>query len=350
MKKTKHGGKDGNVIRLPKLEKRLIDKGQDCLEREQYLEAVSLFQEAIHLDAANVEGYFGLVTAYYGAGNYKAALEIAKMMLHEGIGQYFDIMDLYIKLLFQVQHYTEIVTAIESLLEESVIPGERLEHYYSMLDISRQLMEQMNERKTEDQADLEEIEGSLHLSDYTDPQEQIMLAAKLSRINIQPHLKEIIAYLQSEKSEAGVSAATDSFFKTLLMNVLKEHQVGQSVEVRKFGRLMTVIPKQLPDVNEHLELKRIIELIGAQLENNDPTLFENIKMLIHRQFFLVYPFPLSGPELSAWASAYHALGLEYFGDSQEKDDIMRRYNIPEAEFSQADAFIRMIEEISSPII
>ena len=40
------------------------------------------------------------------------------------------------------------------------------------------------------------------------------------------------------------------------------------------------------------QLKDIIEVIGQRLENEDPILYEHIKKLVERQFFLLYPFKL----------------------------------------------------------
>lgn len=348
MKKTKHGGKDGNVIRFPDLDIRLLQKGQEYLQRENYHEAITLFLEAVKLNSSNSDGYIGLILAYYGAGFHEEAAELAKEMLREGIGNYFDIMDLYIKLLFQARQYSEIVTLIEGLLEERTIPSEKLEHYYSMLDISRQLMEQDDHA---DQDYFEEMEKDLQLHEYTNPQEQLVLAAKLAKSNIQPYLSEIESYLGSNRGMNGSTAVMeDPFLKTLLLNVLKEHQVEQSIEVHKFGKAMSVIPKDLWDVNDIPELKEITTLIAGRIEHDDPILYESIKMLIHRQFFLIYPFPLGAPDITVWAAAYHALGDEYFGNRDNKNEIWQKYHVKEADFHKADAFIRMIEEISAPNI
>ncbi|WP_377802140.1 tetratricopeptide repeat protein [Bacillus benzoevorans] len=350
MKKTKHGGKDGNIIRFPDLDKRLLEKGQEYLQRENYHEAITLFQETVQLDPSNSEGCIGLILAYYGAGYHEDAVELAKVMLHEGIGNYFDIMDLYIKLLFQVRQYSEIVTLIEGLLAERTIPSDRLEHYYSMLDIARQI-EQEDAAEQTDHDVFTDMEKDFQLKKYTDPQEQLILAANLAKINIQPYLNEIKSYLCSDKGmNRTETVKEDPFFKTLLLNVLMEHQVEQPVEVHKFGKTMSVIPKDLVNVNDIPELREMTNLIGGRIEHDDPILYESIKMLIHRQFFLLYPFPLEARDIAVWAAAYHVLGCEYFGNHDNKSEILEEYHVQEADFARADAFIRMIEEISYPNI
>jgi tetratricopeptide (TPR) repeat protein len=344
MRKETYSDKVGNVIQFPDLEKRLLEKGQEYLQQEKFREAIDVFQQAVKLDSSNSDGYLGLLLAFYGAGTYEEAVEIAKVMLNEGMGDYFPIMDLYIKLLFQAHQYAEIVTVIEGLLEEKTIPSERLEHYYSMLDISRQ-MELGDEIEAEESLLFEELDKELCLQDYTNQQDQLMLAAKLAKVNIQPYIKEMMSYLRDDSEKEG-----DFFFKTLLLNVLKEHGVEQTVEIHKFGKAMSIIPKNLTDVNDIPQLQEIVSLIAGRIEHDDPILFESITMLIHRQFFLSYPFPLEGPKLSAWAAAFHVLGLEYFGNDCIKRDVLEEYQVQEAEFDIADSFIRMIEKKSYPNI
>lgn len=338
MKKKEANGKDGNVIPFPGLEKRLLQKGQELLQQEKFHEAISVFQQAISLENTTSDGYFGLVLAYAGAGRLEEAVLLTRKMLHEDIGDYFSTMDIYIKLLYQMQQYREIVTVIEGLLEERAIPSERLEHYYSLLEMARQLEDTVQEEPVT----LEEPVRELRLAAVRNQQEQVMLAAELAKSNIQPYVKEILSYLQEDTG--------DAFFKTLLLNVLKEHQVEQAVAIYKFAQRMTVIPKNLPSVNDMPQLQEIIVLIRKQIEHEDPILFENVKNLVHRQFFLLYPFSLTGPALPAWAASYHLLGLEYFGNVCIIKDILEKYCVSEPEYMEAISFIRKIEEISSPNI
>ena len=178
----------------------------------------------------------------------------------------------------------------------------------------------------------------LNLADYQDPQAQMLLAADLNKLNIQPYLEEMIEYLQSD--------AGDPFFKTLLLNVLKEHRYHKLIEIQKFGRKTTIIPEKLHPLTEDPQLIKIIEVIGRKLEHEDPILFGNIKSLVERQFFFIYPFPLATLDISAWAAAYHALGNEYFGNNHTKSELLEEYQVIETEMEQADSFIRIIEENS----
>ena len=178
----------------------------------------------------------------------------------------------------------------------------------------------------------------LNLFQYRDPESQMRMAAELNDRNIRPYLKELTDYLQS--SDGG------AFFKSLILNILREHVYDQPVLIQKFGREIKVIPKTLVSLNDHSQLKEITEVIGQRLENEDPVLYDHIKKLVERQFFLLYPFNLEPDNVTIWAAAYHSLGNEYYGNSGMNDELMDSYHVSSMDMEKANSFIRMIEEIS----
>ena len=178
----------------------------------------------------------------------------------------------------------------------------------------------------------------LNLFQYKDPESQMRVAAELNERNILPYLKEMTDYLQSNDGGA--------FFKSLILNILREHLYDQPVLVQKFGSKITVIPKTLKSLNDNSQLKDIIEVIGQRLENEDPILYDHIKKLMEKQFFLLYPFKLEPDDVAIWAAAYHSLGNEYYGNRDTGDELMDSYDVLPTDLKKADSFIRMIEEIS----
>jgi hypothetical protein len=85
------------------------------------------------------------------------------------------------------------------------------------------------------------------------------------------------------------------------------------------------------------------------VESNDPILFENIKMLIDRQIFLLYPFTLDDYSEETWAAAYHSVVNQYFGQ-EEGEEILVLYGVKEDDLEQAKTFINQLEQISYPNI
>jgi tetratricopeptide (TPR) repeat protein len=330
--------KNNNVIYFPGLEKRLLEKGLENLHRKNYDEAIDLLESAINLEPKNNDSHIGLLLAYFDAGMVDHAMSLAKEMIHDGIGNGFETMNIYLMLLVQTHKYNEVVTVIEELLNEGNVPEEKIQHFSRLLQFSQKMMDNQLEMEIKKTTIADWTKQELNLSDYQEPQAQMGLAADLNNLNIQPYLGEMTEYLQSKDGAP--------FFKTLLLNVLKEHQYHKPIEIQKFGKKITVIPEKLHPLTEDHQLMKIIEVIGKRLEHEDPILYGNIKSLVERQFFFIYPFPLENLDVSAWAAAYHALGNEYFGNNHTKSELLEEYQVIEAEMDQADSFIRMIEEIS----
>lgn len=332
----------GNIILFPDLEKRLMEKGLEKLQQKEYREAIHLFSEAKNLDPENTEIHIGLVLAYFESGDFKEAKLLSKEMLKEGIGDYFQIVELYISILVQLNEYEEIAAVIEALLEEKEIPPEKFEHFSKMLHFSKKMIESKKEKPVEEENFYSLHEDKKNLFSSQDPKEQILKVAKLSKQNIRPFIEEIKSYFISEEGHP--------FLKTMLLNILKEQEYEKEVRVNKFGKSETLIPAELTDIREQNKMSEITYKLKDTLENEDPVLFENIKTLIERHFFLMYPFDFGPTDPAVWAAAYHFIGSEYFGSAHSVGDFAKKYNTSEAEINKALKMIREVEEISYPII
>jgi hypothetical protein len=97
-------------------------------------------------------------------------------------------------------------------------------------------------------------------------------------------------------------------------------------------------------------MKEIENILEAKLENSDPVLFENIKGMVERIFFISYPFELKPEAARAWAAAFNLLVLDYLGGEPDVDDISDEYEISPEMIEQALAKIQELEEISYPNI
>lgn len=326
---------NSKVVQFPGLEKKLLEKGLEHLQTKNYQEAVRLLEQCINLDSENQEAYIGLLLAYFDCGLVEQAVQLAHHMLREGIGDELETLNIYLMLLVQRNEHEQVVAEINQLLKENRIPFHKLEHFERLLHLSEKMLDNKIES---DVMDLEETSFSpLNLFQYHDPQEQIMMAAELNHRSIDPYEKEIIEYLQSETG--------NSFFKTLLLNVLKEQQYDHPVHIEKFGKQMTIIPNQMSDLQEDEKLSSLLNAIRERLADDDPILYENTKSLIERHFFLMYPFPLEDLEIDVWGAAYHYTGNEYYGIHESVDEMVERYGTAYEDVEKALLLIKEIEEL-----
>ncbi|RSD23342.1 tetratricopeptide repeat protein [Mesobacillus subterraneus] len=340
----KRDSEKNNVILFPGLEKRLLEKGLDYLKEKKYRDAIHYLEQALRHDPENSDIFVGLVLANYEAGNIKQAKEIASEMLRSGLGDYIQVIDLYLMILVQLNEYNEIVSTIEALLEEREIPAEKHEHFIRMLEFGKRMQEGKVEPEMlepfEEEPGMED--QVLDLFSYTDPNDQVMVAAKLARENIRPYKMEITEYIASSEGHP--------FLKTMLLNILKEQEFGDEIAVEKFGWEEAFVPASLPELKEYIENSGILQLLSGEIENEDPVLYENVQSLVERYFFLVYPFRLPAGRAEAWAAACHFIANEYYGFDDSLDSFAEVYGSSKEEAEQVLGFIRRLEEISYPII
>lgn len=336
---NKRDSKKDNVILFPGLEKRLLEKGLDYLKQKKYRDAIQFLEQALEHDPENSDIYVGLVLANFEAGYVKQAKQIAAEMLRSGLGDYIQVIDLYLMILVQLNEYDEIVSTIEALLDEKEIPADKHEHFTRMLEFASRMLEGGTD--AEEVFEVEPEGMSLGLFELHDPNDQVMIAARLAKENIRPYIKEIKEYVASEQGHP--------FQKTMLLNILREQEYEIETDVYKFGWEKSFIPARLPDLKDYIAMNDVIQILGDELENADPVLFENILSLIERHFFLIYPFDLPNGGAEAWAAAYHFMANEYYGFDESLESFAALYTSSEEEAGQVLAFIRMLEEISYPI-
>ncbi|MGG3560442.1 tetratricopeptide repeat protein [Neobacillus rhizosphaerae] len=342
MKKREQPKRKDNVIYFPGLEKRLTDKGLESLEKKKFKEAIPLLEEARELDPDNDNILIGLVLAYFEAGSFKNAKVLAKEMLLKGIGDYIQLVDLYLTVLIQMHEYHEIVSTIEALFDEKEIPTEKQDHFLTILQFSRRMAEN-RQTPTEEENVFEETNAKeLNLLTTKNLNEQLLLISSLAEKNIRPYVNEIADYLKSETGHP--------FLKTVLLTLLKEQEIDRDFVIKKFTSEESFHPFNLPEVRVHPKMNRVKELLEAQLESNNPVLFEQTIGMVERTFFISYPFDFQPEKPAAWAAAFHLLAEDYLGMDGKVERLSSEYQIPMEEIEQARAQIEEIEKISYPNI
>lgn len=344
MKKRESVKQRENIIFFPGLEKRLTEKGLECLKQKQYTEAILFLEEARELDSENEDIAIGLILSYFETSSYTKARDLAKEMLLKGLGDYLQMVDLYLTILIHLHEYNEIISTIEALLDEKEIPPEKNEHFQSILQFSRRMAESgpFLQNKDEKVEKIVDQPMNLNLFSIKDLREQMLLISSLSNKNIRPFFNEIQEYLREKSGHP--------FIKTMLLNLLKEQEIDQKVEIEKFGQMRGIVPIELADIKSQPIVMEVENILKDKVEDKNPILFENIKSLMDRYFFIIYPFSLKPDTPFAWAAAFQFIVLEYYGEEPSPNEFSSEYGVEVSNLLQALAYIREIEEISYPII
>ncbi|MFB5282246.1 tetratricopeptide repeat protein [Peribacillus sp. Hz7] len=334
--------KDGNnVVLFPNLHHRLVMKGTEALENKQYKQAAELFSQARELDQEHAEGNVGLLVSLVELQDYKAAKQLCKELLHQGIGDYFQITNMYLMVLVQLGEHEDIVEMIELLFQEHQIPFDKMEQFEQMLSFSKRTLEEREIEAEQNESQLQQQLQEEPLFNGKNEQQLLNTINMLSQMNVRPFIDDIQQFMQEE--------ANHPFFKTMLLNILKEQDYTQTVEVRKFSQVSSLIPAHLPNLKEYPFFKKVWDLAEQKLAQRNPSLLEMVHSLLERHCFLLYPFELE-QDGATIAAAYHALAEQYMTGQDFCERAALIYETEEQVVRECLDYIKEIEGISYPII
>ena len=223
-----HEGK-GKIVQFPGLKDRLLEKGVQALEKGEVHESSQLLTQAYELEPDNPDINTALVLSLYESKQYDKARYICKEMLLEGIGDYFEVVDMYLMILIQLHQHREVVDTINALFDEKEVPFEKEEHFRKLLQFSEKVVN----GKAQIPEEASEEDQSSILSGKS-LEEQTLILAQLVHRNIQPFIGELLSVLKEP--------AAHPFLQTMILNVLREHGMDKEVDVAKFGVKEQVSP------------------------------------------------------------------------------------------------------------
>lgn len=334
--------KKGNIIPFPNLAGRLVDKGLDQLAKKDFRQAAELFTQARELEPENPDLNVGLVVSLVELGYYPEAKVLCKELLNKGIGDYFQVVNIYLMVLLQLNEHEEMASTIRALLEDDYIPPDKIMHFEKMLQFSQRVLEEKQGQEIIKEEKIHhEIEKEGLFEEKTES-EIMRTISRLTEVNIRPYVPEIKEYLLDEQA--------NPFYKTLLINILKEQEYDKEIDVLKFNEMSCIVPASLGDVLENSFLVEVTKLAENHLGQENPTLLEMVKSLIERHNFIFYPNDPSKTRFTEWAAAYQLLAEEYQGMNPDVEEIAESYRTSPGSVRQIASYLKEIEEISYPII
>lgn len=328
-----------NVVVLPGTRERLVEKGIQALQEKNYEEASDFLIKALHFseDPGDDEIQMALLLALYECGQYDEAKELCEEMLQLGNGDYYDVMDLYISILFQMKEYQRAYITLSALCEENQIPSDKKDHFEKLLQISRKMASTSEENDYQSDSDRA---PKLFYEDESIEQ-QTLKAAELVQRNIAPYLDELIDIIGDAHSHP--------FLKTLLLNIMREKGVDKEISVRKLHFSKRLIPNQLEEVFQMSYYKQVLTKLEEAVSQSNPVLFSQLTELVNRHFFLLYPFE---PEFSVdtWAACTLQLVCEYYGEAEEAEILCPQlFSHDDAGREKCMAYLKELDEFSAPV-
>ncbi|KIL44586.1 tetratricopeptide repeat protein [Jeotgalibacillus soli] len=295
------GSRERKVIPFPGLKDRLVEKGLARLQDQQHEEAIELLLEAYKIAEEDAVVNLTLAVAYYENRQWSLAKTLCERMLHEGFGNYEEVLELYILNLIQLKEYDRIAATIETVMEERVLSPDREEQFLQLLSMSKR-QEQQEEDKALQAFVLEQ-----------ELEQQMIQVANLSKQNIYPIRNDLISSLKEKE--------VHPFIKSMVLNVLREQGIQDFAAIEKWNKKLQVIPAELEDPFQSLSYLKVQQEIDSKIGHADPYLVDLTTEIVKRHVFLLYPLTWQHKDEALLAKAYIQLAYQYMGQQEGWGDL-----------------------------
>ncbi|WP_347549386.1 tetratricopeptide repeat protein [Pseudalkalibacillus hwajinpoensis] len=334
MDKEKHERK---VVYFPNVAGKLVEKGMAALKAKEIKDAHEHFSQLLEIEPDHPQGHFGMVLSLVEMGELNEASERCETMMQQGIGDYYDIFQVYISILVQLGKYQKVVTMIEVVLQENQLPSSVAESLYQLLHFSRQMTSYDIDHHDDDGPIHEEdVEKLIEFLESDKTEKQWLAIQKLSSVNEEKSIPVYLTYLNATDK--------DPLLKSLVLQVLMEKELDQEVTVHKFGREIHVNPSKLEDIFLQEFSLSVKKKLSDIVEQENPVLFEMCMQIWWHYLFAISPFEAEPANSSIWAAAVHKVASGLNGEEMTYQELGDYYEVKPADFEVAANRIMNIEK------
>lgn len=333
--------REDNVVLFPGLIQRLVERGMTALKEKRYYDALSCFQQTTDLEEGHPQARYGLVITNIELNRLTQAKEHCKSMLEEGIGEYYEILQVYISILVQLGHYEEVVTMLEGVIEEEKMPSDKAESFYQLLQFARQMSSGEAgeaEKEVEEPVFAPPAEELLHQLEKGNVDQQLGAIQQLSKYDVNS-VKETYGRFLADKEQNPV-------LKSYILQLLKELGCDETFEVHKFNEKYEVHIASLEEVFHERFGRAVFERLEQELDQENPTMLSMIGQMWWHFLFAIYPKSPQPRDVEVWACALHQTGRHMLGEPGENVDEL--YEVNKNEVVEAEKLLQEMESIVLP--
>ncbi|WP_332629230.1 hypothetical protein [Halalkalibacter flavus] len=330
--------KDKKVILYPGLVKRLIEKGMDALKDKDGQAAYDFFLSAEEHEPENPQVLFGKMLSLVELGRLEEAVEHTNSLLKEGIGDYYENLQVHISLLVQLGKYQEVVDILDAVLSENQFPPQFAESFYQLLHFSRQMVGDqvwLNQLEIKDEPLSPELVGMLH-SDSLELQSKAL--QYLREIDNKGATRAIVEFLKDEDR--------DYVLQSIALKTLEEKECDEIIHIKKQGREKHIVPRDMNNDVQQAFYEKILSYLSNELEHNDPLLYEITKQLSWTHLWSIYPFLPEPEDVEFWGDVFHYCACERIGLEENLEDLIERYQFKNKLFMEK---VKEVKELESSV-
>lgn len=336
-------GQDDNVILFPGLVTKLVEKGMASLKEKKYYDALTYFKQSTDLEPKHPQARYGLVITNIELHQLEEAKKHCESMLNEGIGEYYDVLQVYVSLLVQLGDYQEVVDLLEVVIAEEKLPPKMAESFFHLLDFSRQMTEGFDDNDIELDIEGESLEIISSRNDLIqalekgDPDQQWGAIKQLSHYNPKDVEEVYRTFLKGKENQP--------FLKSYLLQTLKEMNIQGEFEVHKFGESYFVNIQELESVFHEKFGTTVLRRLEQVLGQENPSMFEMMQQVWWHYLFAIYPKSPEPLNIEVWACALHHMGLNLLEDGHSINETIHKYEADNSEVKQALIHLKEIESV-----
>ncbi|MBG9783991.1 hypothetical protein [Shouchella lehensis] len=335
--KDKKQGED-KIILFPGLVKRLVEEGMNELKQKHAEKAYQLFAEASSYDQGDPQARFGTVLSLIELNRQQEAVMETEKLLNEGIGHYFEILQVHVSLLVQLSRYDQVVHLLEAVLSEDKIPAKDAETFYELLHFSRQMSEsneysEASLSKQNQEETMLELKAGLHAANEPAKWNALQTVRKLGLTDLTDEIRSFVLNKQ-----------TNPLMRTYALQLLHEWGDRKPLRYERDHQVVIVTPSELEEPGERQVDQAIRKALEDQLEQEDPTLLHMAKQLHHTYLLMTYPFELNPENPKAWACAFHLVAAEQLGLETDETTMMECYECERFDVLSASDEIEALEQ------
>jgi tetratricopeptide (TPR) repeat protein len=332
--------RDDNVVLFPGLISRLVERGMTALKEKRYYDALSCFSQTVELEEQHPQARYGLVITNIELNRLPKAKDYCRSMLEEGIGDYYEVLHVYISILVQLGDYEEVVTMLEGVIAEDKMPASKAESFYQLLQFARQMTgEGLEIEQGIEEPDLiRPTEELLTQLEEGNVDQQLSAIQQLSRYKLQAVTEAFRSFLLTEQN--------NPVLKSYVLQLLKELGCSDTFTVNKFGETHEVHIEAMEEVFHEKFGRAVMERLEKELDQEDPTMLDMIRQMWWHFLFTLYPKAPVPRNADVWACALHQTGMRMLSGLEE--DLNDLYGTAEEEVKEAEETIHKMESLVVP--
>ncbi|MBB6448325.1 hypothetical protein HNR44_000274 [Geomicrobium halophilum] len=333
-------GDNDNIVMFPGTIRRLLSHGLTSLETGHFQQGLEQFNQVLQHDDKHEEARYGRLVCLLELGALKEGKEAAEKMLHEGVGEYYDVLFFYVSALVQLGEWEKVVTTVEMVQSEGKLPARYAEQFFQFLATARTMRE----------GSTTIVEGSHEEDELVDVKEavfeELMDPSPEKQWSAFQQLKQLSwPQVRTTFQLALVNHHTMGMLKTMILLTMKDWEIGTTNKIWKYDKEINVVPVHLDSFAEYEEgyKQSILHSLEPVLGQDNPMLYQTAQSLLEWIFLEYYPLELPEAKATDWAALLHIKSLHYIGGDEDPEKVRRQYEASAEEIEKLHTFVTELQ-------